>query len=896
MNRIELNGAWQCSFPDGQHLEVMVPGCFDVYRKEKDIADAVTLSRTFCAEIGEGKRALLYFGGVSYYCDIYVNGRLAGSHEGMWDNFSTDVSGLLKNGENELTLTVWKPGYHKEDRFPLREVLSGFIPDVLCTFGGIWDDVYLLSADTYFIGRHCASASLDGAGKLTVDINCADQIPVKITGAVYGPDGRKAAAICAQREAGPGENRLEIPFELSEPDCWSPNRPQMYRYDLEITAGGQTERVENAFGCRSIQADDSRILLNGEPVYPRGILHWGYYSGLTPRPGAGVIRDEIAKCRQYGFNMIKHCLYIPREEYLRQADEAVMLLWIELPLWLPDVSEELEPRILREFPRLLNQIKGHPSVVMASLGCELDDKVGGAVLEEMYRLAKRELNCLVRDNSGSGECYGGLAVDYADFSDYHFYGELQNMENLMENFTPVWKRNRPWIYGEFCDSDTMRDLAEVRGRMGKEELFWEKADPVENPISILKPDFYLGSHEERMKESGIRTDFSLIKELSFNHSMVHRKTTLEETRAFEEISGYNITSIRDVPIATSGIFDDFMEPKFDRKLFCSFNSDVMLIPAWDLGRTWIGADRVLPRERYNFIGGSTLTRHILVSNYSGSALVDPVLSWSLETDGHAWAGGKETGRTVLSGTVRQCAYLSFALPKAGRPSTAVLKVKLSCGAVECENRWPVFLYPELSCADVRVGLYDPCHIFDRTEPLFQSMTRIADEQEIALDEIDAVLTSRLTPAVLRYVERGGKAVCVQRGTGPLPTVPVAFWREGMVRYGSHPALGGIRYENWMDDLRFFGVGTDTSLDLTDPYYSHFTSAEPVILRYDCREWKKSAYMAELRLGRGRILATTLRLEGGMGKQPLFITNNTLGRHLLMSAVLDLTGRNGGQAF
>ena len=55
---------------------------------------------------------------MSYYCDIYVNGRLAGSHEGMWDNFSTDVSGLVKNGENELTITVWKPGYYREDRFP----------------------------------------------------------------------------------------------------------------------------------------------------------------------------------------------------------------------------------------------------------------------------------------------------------------------------------------------------------------------------------------------------------------------------------------------------------------------------------------------------------------------------------------------------------------------------------------------------------------------------------------------------------------------------------------------------------------------------------------------------------------------------------------------------------
>ena len=81
---------------------------------------------------------------------------------------------------------------------------------------------------------------------------------------------------------------------------------------------------------------------------------------------------------------------------------------------------------------------------------------------------------------------------------------------------------------------------------------------------------------------------------------IRDRTTLEETRAFEEISGYNITSIRDVPIATSGIFDDFMEPKFDRKLFCSFNSDVMLIPAWDLGRTWIGAEDVYKRQgRYS---------------------------------------------------------------------------------------------------------------------------------------------------------------------------------------------------------------------------------------------------------------------------------------------------------
>ena len=163
----------------------------------------------------------------------------------------------------------------------------------------------------------------------------------------------------------------------------------------------------------------------------------------------------------------------------RQVQESI-------PLCLPDATAELELRIRREFPAILRQIAGHPSVVMISLGCELDDKVSSGILEEMYHLAKQMSNALVRDNSGSGECYGGLSVDYADFFDYHFYGDLQNMENLMETFTPVWRSYRPWVYGEFCDSDTMRDLQEVRQKKGVQRLCWEQNDPVKNPISILK--------------------------------------------------------------------------------------------------------------------------------------------------------------------------------------------------------------------------------------------------------------------------------------------------------------------------------------------------------------------------------------------------------------------------
>ena len=63
------------------------------------------------------------------------------------DGFDIDISGCARPGENRLRIDVTKPGYHAQDRFPLRQVLSGFVPDVLCTFGGLWDDVALERAD-----------------------------------------------------------------------------------------------------------------------------------------------------------------------------------------------------------------------------------------------------------------------------------------------------------------------------------------------------------------------------------------------------------------------------------------------------------------------------------------------------------------------------------------------------------------------------------------------------------------------------------------------------------------------------------------------------------------------------------------------------------------------------
>lgn len=875
----DLNGDWKCELPGGRLIDVQVPGCWDNYVEEKDIAHRVRFVKNFqvCAA-RPGEYFRLFFGGVSYYCEVFLNDVKLGIHEGMWDSFSLDATDAVKEGENRLAVDVWKPGYHQGDRFPLREVLSGFLPDVLCTFGGIWDNVRLESARGFFVEGHYAQGDDRGDGVLTLQLIPGKEAkPVHVTGCIVDGDGNKTAEIDA---IFPGEERT-VSFHVDSPRLWSPGKPDLYSYRIALSDGENRVELEKDFGFREIHGEKTRLLLNGEPVYPRGVLHWGYYKDIIPAPGREVIRDEIQKVQKYGFNMIKHCLYIPREEYFCLADRMGMLLWVELPLWLPEKTPQLEERIRREFPRLLRQIAGHPSVVFLSLGCELDDKVGEDVLEEMYGLAKKTLGIPVRDNSGSGECYGGLAVDHADFSDYHFYGELQNMEPILEAFTPVWKQDRPWMFGEFCDSDTLRDLREVREKSGAEGFFWEIQDETRNPICSLKPDFFLGKHDAMMEKSGIRKEFSRLKELSYDHAMVHRKVTLELTRSFPAISGYNITSIRDVPIATSGLFDDFMEEKFEPEILRRFNGDVVLLPAWDLTRIWINADRILPRERYGFFGGESYGLHVMLSNYGGRRLEGSAIHWKLrEASGKILLEGTEEGKEVDNGTVGELCYLHFTLPGVTAPETCILQADFSCGDVQTSNSWPVFLYPCPEKIDICVGLYDPLHVF-RTVEKWYPRAQATDGRE-GLDRYEILFCSLLTPEILGYARAGGKIVYVQRQEGALSVHPVAFWREGMIRHYDHPILDGIRRETWMDDLRYFGSSTDTAF--ADEEDERFDYRKPILRRYDCREWRADDYVCELGCGAGTIIATTLRLEGGMGKEPLFLAHNPFGRWLLDRAV------------
>jgi hypothetical protein len=122
-------------------------------------------------------------------------------------------------------------------------------------------------------------------------------------------------------------------------------------------------------------------------------------------------------------------------------------------------------------------------------------------------------------------------------------------------------------------------------------------------------------------------------------------------------------------------------------------------------------------------------------------------------------------------------------------------------------------------------------------------------------------------------------VLLQWGDGPLAVLRRPFWREAIRIFASHPLWGAFGAGG---DLRFLGISSDVSFDLSrlGEAIPALDEARPIFRRLDGRDFRISEYLLEARLGQGVLLACSLRLAGGHGRQPGGLRRNVAGQALL----------------
>ncbi len=149
-----------------------------------------------------------------------------------------------------------------------------------------------------------------------------------------------------------------------------------------------------------------------------------------------------------------------------------------------------------------------------------------------------------------------------------------------------------------------------------------------------------------------------------------------------------------------------------------------------------------------------------------------------------------------------------------------------------------------------------------------------------------------SPEIEEFVRAGGKAILLQYGDGALPVERVPFWRESIKLFYDHPALRAFPHEGYAD-MQFYHLATDAAFDRAGvAQMIEGSTVMPVLRRLDARRFTTLEYLAEVRLGAGRMLISTLRFQGGQGDQVRGLRANAAGAFLLRQMVDALTAGRG----
>lgn len=275
------------------------------------------------------QRVLLHFGAVDWKCDVFVNGKPAGTHQGGYDPFSFDITDLLvKKKQQDISVRVWDPS--SDGPQPRGKQIKNPNSIWYTPVTGIWQTVWIETVPTTYIADFKQVPDIDKQ-TLTVTAtlkNAAATDKIKITAL----DGSNKVA---EQEIASGENAV---LNIANAKLWSPESPFLYDLMITVTRNGKViDEVKSYFAMRkiSMQPDANgiqRMALNNKFLFQYGPLDQGWWpDGLYTAPTDEALKFDILKTKEMGFNMIRKHVKVEPARWYRYCDELGMLVWQDMP-------------------------------------------------------------------------------------------------------------------------------------------------------------------------------------------------------------------------------------------------------------------------------------------------------------------------------------------------------------------------------------------------------------------------------------------------------------------------------------------------------------------------------------------------------------------------------------
>ena len=259
-------------------------------------------------------KKLLYFGAVNYHCHVWVNGKKAGEHIGGFTPFNFDISDLLIESENTVIVKVDNKR-HAED-----------VPTQIFdwwNYGGITRDVMLVKVlPVYLEDYNLQLTSLEGRQlAFSVKLNKAE---ADHTVTLNIPELKLKKTIKTNAD---GTASISM---KAKPQLWSPENPK--RYQVEITLDNST--ISDSIGFRMIETRGKQILLNGQPIFLKGIsIHEEKPNGGGRANSTEDANTLLSWAKELGCNFVRLAHYPHNEYMVREAERMGIMVWSEIPCY-----------------------------------------------------------------------------------------------------------------------------------------------------------------------------------------------------------------------------------------------------------------------------------------------------------------------------------------------------------------------------------------------------------------------------------------------------------------------------------------------------------------------------------------------------------------------------------
>jgi beta-glucuronidase len=368
--------------------------------------------KTFDVSPGpQDRHVRLHFGATFYSARLWINGVELGTHQGGYSAYSFDITPHLRR-TNFLAVEIDnRIGATTIPGLAMRGAEDAWYD--WWAYGGIVRDVWLILGGSIQVTRQqirsqISPASTEIVDRIFLDSKLSKAKPISVRLTAFASDNQVVARELKSISMTPGTLEATITFQLTQPQLWNLDHPDLYRIVVQLATpdGAVLDEQNDTFGIRKIEIRDRHLLINGERVRLTGVARHeeSVWEGLAET--AGTMRHDYDDMKALDVTLTRPVHYPQNPFILDYADRHGILLVPEIPVWQFSEAQLKDPKVLalakQQIREMIEESGNHPSIFAWSVCNESATATPGGIA---YFRAMRDL---IR------EIDPGRFVSYAD--------------------------------------------------------------------------------------------------------------------------------------------------------------------------------------------------------------------------------------------------------------------------------------------------------------------------------------------------------------------------------------------------------------------------------------------------------------------------------------------------